>query len=54
MFRFLAGENVDGNLIHGLSVHIAGIDLVRAVDVGLDHTPDPVILEWAALGIPDR
>ena len=28
-------------------MHIPGIDLVRAVDVGLAHTPDPIILDWA-------
>ena len=24
------------------------LEIVRAMDVGLDHTPDPIILEWAA------
>jgi hypothetical protein len=24
------------------------MDIVRAVDIGLDHTPDPAILAWAA------
>jgi predicted nuclease of predicted toxin-antitoxin system len=41
-------ENVHGDIIRGLLRQEPTLDLVRVQDVGLDHTPDPDILNWAA------
>jgi hypothetical protein len=48
MLRLLSDEDVNGNIVDGLLEHGEGLDLVRAADVGLGHTPDERILEWAA------
>ena len=48
MLRLLSDEDVNGAIVEGLLLHGEGLDLVRAVDVGLGHTPDERILEWAA------
>ncbi len=36
------------DIIRGLRRREPAPDIVRVQDVGLDHTPDPLILEWAA------
>ena len=46
--RFLTDENFDGRVIRGLIRRNPGIDLVRAVDVGLGGVEDPDVLAWAA------
>src|SRR5712692_3183948 len=48
MLRVLIDEDVHGAIVDGLRPRQPALDLVRVQDVGLDHTPDPVILEWAA------
>jgi len=48
MLRLASDEDVHGDIIRGLLRREPTLDIVRVVDVGLDHTPDPVILEWAA------
>ncbi len=48
MLRFLIDENVHGHIVAGLRLRQPTLDLVRVQDVGLRHTPDPDILEWAA------
>ena len=48
MIRFLTDENFNGDIIRAAFTLFPEIDLVRAVDVGLARTEDPVILEWAA------
>jgi predicted nuclease of predicted toxin-antitoxin system len=48
MLPLAADENVHGAIIRGLRRRQPDIDLVRVQDVGLAHTPDPHILEWAA------
>src|SRR5437867_9907804 len=48
MLRFLTDEEFDGRLTSALLSRVPGLDLVRAQDVGLMHTPDPDILAWAA------
>jgi hypothetical protein len=48
MLRLLIDEDVHGAIVAGLRRRQPTLDLVRAQDVGLGHTPDPVILEWAA------
>ena len=46
--RFLSDENFNGAILRGLMRRLPKLDLVRVQDVGLMHTDDPVILEWAA------
>jgi len=48
MLRLLIDEDVHGDILHGLRRRQPALDLVRVQDVGLSHTPDPMILEWAA------
>ena len=48
MLRLLTDENVHGDIIAGLRRRQPALDLVRVQDVGLRHTPDPIILEGAA------
>lgn len=48
MLHLLTDEDFDGRLTSALRAHLPGLDLVRAQDVGLMHTPDPDILRWAA------
>jgi predicted nuclease of predicted toxin-antitoxin system len=48
MLRLLIDEDVHGDIVDGLRRRQPTLDLVRVQDVGLRHTPDPVILEWAA------
>jgi predicted nuclease of predicted toxin-antitoxin system len=48
MLRLLTDEDVHGDIVEGLRRRQLGLDLVRVQDVGLSHTPDPIILEWAA------
>jgi predicted nuclease of predicted toxin-antitoxin system len=43
---YLTDEHVPNVLVDGLRDR--GVDVLRAVDVGLAATPDPDILEWAA------
>src|SRR5437016_1858823 len=48
MLRLLSDINVPGPVIRGLRRRLPAISLVRTQDVGLDATPDPAVLEWAA------
>jgi predicted nuclease of predicted toxin-antitoxin system len=48
MLRLLIDEDVHGDIVAGLRRRQPALDVVRVQDVGLAHTPDPVILEWAA------
>jgi hypothetical protein len=48
MLRLLSDEDVHDGLIRGLRRREPSLDIVRAQDVGLSHTPDPIILESAA------
>ncbi|MEX0717734.1 MAG: DUF5615 family PIN-like protein [Planctomycetaceae bacterium] len=48
MLRLVSDEDVHDDLIRGLRRRAPAVDIVRAVDVGLDRTPDPLILAWAA------
>jgi predicted nuclease of predicted toxin-antitoxin system len=48
MLRLLIDEDVHGDIVNGLRRRQPTLDLVRVQDVGLRHTPDPLILEWAA------
>jgi hypothetical protein len=48
MLRLVSDEDVHDDIIRALRRREPILDIVRAVDVGLDHTPDPIILGWAA------
>lgn len=48
VFRFLADENFDNDIVRGLLRRNRGLDLVRVQDVGLASVDDPTILAWAA------
>lgn len=48
MLRLLSDENFDGHIVRGLFRRLPSLDLLRVQDVGLKHTDDPEILEWAA------
>ncbi len=48
MLPLAADENVNNAIVKGLRLRCPGVDFVRVQDVGLDHTPDPQVLEWAA------
>ena len=48
MLRLLIDEDVHGDIVDGLRRRQPALDLVRVQDIGLRHTPDPIILEWAA------
>ena len=48
MLQLVSDEQVHGDIIRGLLRREPGLDLKRAQDVGLQQTPDSLILEWAA------
>jgi predicted nuclease of predicted toxin-antitoxin system len=48
MLRLVSDEDVHDDIIRGLRRREPLLDIVRVLDVGLDHTPDPIILDWAA------
>jgi predicted nuclease of predicted toxin-antitoxin system len=48
MLRLVSDEDVNGRIIRGLRRREPGLDIVRTLDVGLAHRPDPEILQWAA------
>jgi hypothetical protein len=48
MLRLISDEDVHDDIIRGLRRAEPSLDILRAVDVGLGHTPDPEILAWAA------
>ena len=48
MLRLLSDEDVSGAIIRGLSRRVPELDIIGVRDVGLEHTFDPLILEWAA------
>jgi predicted nuclease of predicted toxin-antitoxin system len=46
--RLLTDENFNGAILRGLLRRLDRLDVVRVQDVGLLHTDNPTILEWAA------
>ena len=47
MLKLLADEDTNPELLVQLRRHLPSIDAVHVRDIGLDRTPDPVILQWA-------
>ncbi|MBO1350051.1 MAG: DUF5615 family PIN-like protein [Hormoscilla sp. GUM202] len=48
MLKFLSDENFKGQIVRGLFLREANLDLLRVQDVGLREVEDPAILDWAA------
>ena len=48
MIGLLADESLNGDVVDAVRRMQPSIDMVRAQDVGLGHTPDAEVLEWAA------
>jgi predicted nuclease of predicted toxin-antitoxin system len=48
VIKLLTDENFDGDILRGLRRRLPTLDVIRVQDVGLDATPDPDILDWAA------
>jgi predicted nuclease of predicted toxin-antitoxin system len=48
VIKLAADENFDGDILRGLLRRQPDLDVLRVQDAGLDETPDPAILEWAA------
>lgn len=49
MLKLVSDENFDGDILRGLYRRRPNLDIVRVQDVGLNATPDPEILAWAAV-----
>jgi predicted nuclease of predicted toxin-antitoxin system len=48
MLRLLADENFNGDIVRGLLLRQADLDILRVQDVGLAGADDPDVLTWAA------
>jgi len=48
VLAFLADENFNRRIVHGLRRRRPDLDIVRVQDVGLSGVNDPTVLEWAA------
>jgi predicted nuclease of predicted toxin-antitoxin system len=48
VLKLVSDENFNGDILRGLFRRVPELDIVRVQDVGLDATPDPDILAWAA------
>jgi hypothetical protein len=48
MFRLLADENFNGDIVRGLLLRQPNVDIVRVQDVGLAGADDPDLLAWAS------
>jgi len=48
MFRLLADESLNDDIVRGLLLREPDFDIVRVQDVGLQGAGDPEILAWAA------
>jgi hypothetical protein len=48
IFRLLADEDFDNDILHGLVRRHPELDVVRVQDSNLAGEEDPVVLEWAA------
>jgi hypothetical protein len=49
VLKLVSDENFDGAILRGLYRRRPDLDVVRVQDVGLNATPDPDILQWAAV-----
>ena len=49
MPRLATDQNFNAWVVSGLLRRLLDLDIVRVRDVGLDQTPDPDLLAWAAV-----
>jgi predicted nuclease of predicted toxin-antitoxin system len=49
LIPLLVDQNFNEHIVDGLTRRNAALDLIHVRDVGLADSPDPVILEWAAM-----
>ena len=49
MLKFLADENLNGDIVRGLLRQKNNLDVVRVQEVGLSGADDPAVLDFAAL-----
>jgi hypothetical protein len=49
MFRLLADENFNGDIVRGLLLRQPHLDVVRVQDTDLAGIEDPAVLAWAAV-----
>jgi hypothetical protein len=48
VLKLVSDENFNADILRGLFRRRSDLDLVRVQDIGLNATPDPDILAWAA------
>jgi len=48
VLKLVSDENFDADILRGLFRRNPNLDIVRVQDVGLNATPDPDVLAWAA------
>lgn len=48
MLKLVSDENFDHDILRGLYRRRPDLDVVRVQEVGLNATPDPDVLAWAA------
>src|SRR5438445_7408435 len=48
MLRVFVDQDFDHDILRGLRLRLSKIDVVTALQAGLDRKSDPEILEWAA------
>ena len=48
VFRLLADENFNGDIVRGLLFREPNLDLLRVQDVGLGGADDPTVVAWSA------
>lgn len=46
--RFLADEDFNNDILHGLQTRLPDIDILRVQDTEVYQADDPKVLEWAA------
>jgi hypothetical protein len=49
VLKLVSDEYFDGAILRGLYRRRRDLDVVRVQDIGLNATPDPDILAWAAI-----
>ena len=48
MLRLLFDQNFNHDILRGLLLRLPDVDVVTALQAGLDEAPDPELLDWAA------
>jgi hypothetical protein len=48
MLKLISDQNFSGPVLRGIFRRVPDVDILRALDVGLDRASDPDVLAWAA------